>query len=1309
MMKLCNSFLRKWRFLLLLLLVLLVVNLGHVRASEKSPPEDWQLQGMLAALDDSDPDVWVAALEKMSDYDLESPVEIPAQRVEQIGKFLNNEDSDLRAAAVKAVGEMGSEAKQFIPQLLQLFSDEDSDVRDAAATAVGEMGSEAKQFIPQLQQLLRDEDSRVRDAAATAVGEMGSEAKQFIPQLQQLLRDENSGVRSAAVRAVGNLGSEAKQFIPQLLQLFSDEDWRVRYVVVWAVRDMGSEAKQLIPQLLQLFSDQNFFVRREAVEAVGKMGVEAKELIPQLLQLFSDEHFVVRYAAVRAVSSMGLEAKQLIPQLQQLLRDENSDVREAAATAVGEMGSEAKQLIPQLLQLFSDDASGLRRGAVRRAAAEAVGKMGSEAKQLIPQLQQLLRDENSDVREAAATAVGEIGSEAKQLIPQLQQLLRDENSDVRRAAAEAVGEIGSEAKQLIPQLQQLLRDENSDVREAAATAVGEMGSEAKQLIPELLQFFSDDQEYLVSGVREAIAMAVGNMEKEKLNTQQILRILNVAHRNRNTEAIVRFLAYFFSGGESNTVTLIQWLGSPKEYPHENNKFDNTRKEGKKVLNLFAENWEATENLDELRPELERQIAKVVDRVKWQPQDINLLTTHYKNLKDAKSTHADSINTKIKILKGIQVFSYIWKLLLLHAITWLILLSLYPKSPEIQTLFWHPLIRRIAGLGYVGLLLTWIPFLRSQLLSPFQPLLIADANLDSFNPQNYFPDSNVCLKNTHNLQPIKTAIAKVQYPIILEGESGLGKSMFLRYWAKTCKNLVVYLPASKCAQGAIAAIQAKVPISQTDRKFLENLIYNNALEICIDGLNEVTPDTRTKISYFVERHFWGHILLATQPLDWIPPSATKTYILQPLKRQQIRQFLQTRQFTPSAETSISQSEYEEACEEYLEKTFNSNKQSEEERKAVRRLLSNPMDLTIVAQILAQGKTPDLLNLQQQQYNVMAAAYEQVNFDSFPLAEFAETAYQMRLNDEINIPSEWKKELNCMENYKMVLRRQRNVEGNSGSQWYFRHDKIQEYFIVQTFIGEENQKLEQHINDPRFRGVYLLLATLLPYNEALLLREKLLINAAETKDHVVSDQFIQRLNSRSELSKNGENLNLVEIIKLLIVEKNNNINIEVNPSIEANPNTKVNPNTEFNPNTEVNPNIRSKSMSDSYGSKYDQREAGRNNIVDQEQSGSLDANMVGNAESGNQVIGTQNNYGSQEKQTLAEAAEEIQKLLKQLESNNPDATDAEKQAFVTASIPPSNRQRFVGALQAGGKEALKELLDNPYVNVGVAIVEGWQNPN
>jgi hypothetical protein len=86
--------------------------------------------------------------------------------------------------------------------------------------------------------------------------------------------------------------------------------------------------------------------------------------------------------------------------------------------------------------------------------------------------------------------------------------------------------------------------------------------------------------------------------------------------------------------------------------------------------------------------------------------------------------------------------------------------------------------------------------------------------------------------------------------------------------------------------------------------------------------------------------------------------------------------------------------------------------------------------------------------------------------------------------------------------------------------------------------------------------------------------------------------------------------------------------------------------------------------------------------------------------------QYNYESPEKQSLSEAAIEIQRLLKVLEETNPTATEADQKAFVSAGISPTMKQRAVGALQAGGKAALEEFLDNPYVNVGVAIVEGWR---
>ena len=95
-------------------------------------------------------------------------------------------------------------------------------------------------------------------------------------------------------------------------------------------------------------------------------------------------------------------------------------------------------------------------------------------------------------------------------------------------------------------------------------------------------------------------------------------------------------------------------------------------------------------------------------------------------------------------------------------------------------------------------------------------------------------------------------------------------------------------------------------------------------------------------------------------------------------------------------------------------------------------------------------------------------------------------------------------------------------------------------------------------------------------------------------------------------------------------------------------------------------------------------------------------AGNVE-GNQVI-----YASEQKQTLAQAADEIQKLLKQLEQTNPTATPEQQQAYVDAAISPTIKQRCVGALKAGVETGIEEFFDNSYVNVGKAVVKGWLKP-
>jgi uncharacterized protein YjbI with pentapeptide repeats len=106
------------------------------------------------------------------------------------------------------------------------------------------------------------------------------------------------------------------------------------------------------------------------------------------------------------------------------------------------------------------------------------------------------------------------------------------------------------------------------------------------------------------------------------------------------------------------------------------------------------------------------------------------------------------------------------------------------------------------------------------------------------------------------------------------------------------------------------------------------------------------------------------------------------------------------------------------------------------------------------------------------------------------------------------------------------------------------------------------------------------------------------------------------------------------------------------------------------------------------------------------GSKIGNFANSVEGNAQQRAAQYNYESSEKQSLEEAATEIQRLLRVLEETNPSATEGDRRNFVNLAVPPTLKQRAVGALQSAGKAALEEFLDNPYVNVGVAIVEGWR---
>jgi hypothetical protein len=354
-------------------------------------------------------------------------------------------------------------------------------------------------------------------------------------------------------------------------------------------------------------------------------------------------------------------------------------------------------------------------------------------------------------------------------------------------------------------------------------------------------------------------------------------------------------------------------------------------------------------------------------------------------------------------------------------------------------------------------------------------LLSDADLTHFDDVAYLKDIAVVDGPSRRSLPIHQAIPALLGKIVLEGDSGLGKTMFVRYLLKYSTRPVAYLPAEKCTEGVAEAILPKLQGECRDVGFLRALVCEGTLDLCIDGLDAISAKNRAKLSHFVMYNCQGNILITTRPTEWTPQQGYTTYHIQSLRQEQIEGFLRMCYRLLPVDVSMSRVEYMHACEIYLQQALGADL-PDRELTENQQALTNPMNLTLVALLCVYGKTPDLLRLMEQCYHLIAATYQQQNDDqNFPLLQFSERVYRMRLNDEGVIPHQrFEKEIDCLMRYAMILNRTSfDIYGNPVSEWYFRHEMIADFFILQAFLEENNHRVDRHLEDSRFKGVYALL--------------------------------------------------------------------------------------------------------------------------------------------------------------------------------------------------------------------------------------------
>ncbi len=1109
------------------------------------------LPRIVELLEDPDKDVRSSAAGALGALGPHAATALP-----RIVELLEDPDEDVRSNAADALGALGLYAAHHAPSIANLLRDDHAIARWSAARALGALGPPADTYAPVIAELLTDPNTVVRSNAAGALGTFGQLAATYAPSIAKLLSDPSATVRGDAVRALGTLGPHAATALPGIVELLRDPDDDVRSNAAYALGVLGMQAATYAPSIAELLADPDNGVRSGATEALGYLGEHAATALPRIAELLTHSDEDVRTSAASALSALGeldwiyqtrfqllasVGASNAIlppyipgvdvsdPQsIANLLNHPDWVLRANAVRALGALGGNAAKYAPSMAELLEEPNEN-----VRASAASAIGALGSHATTALPTIVRLLENRDEDVHSNAANALCAVGIHVATYAQNIAKLLKDPDDAICGRAANALGNLGPQAATHARDIAELLNNRRESAWHAAE-ALATLGKAAVTALPTIANLLGNRDGLDAS---EAVDILDGILaawtRSEKLDPREdpadraaassdgphwlpklLLQQIPLRPMDRDE---LRFLAHYFGGGNPEVEAWLDWVGLPPDIAvgQDPEAFRARYPDPAALLGSLRLLIPTARGNSSFLREVSASIATVarlgLETSGLGTANVSLLNELAAELDPTVRPAIESIAERIRREERIR-YGVLWavRILLIHLGFWVALVWLYPRSPRVQAIFfWNPWVRRLAGMGYVGLALTWVSPLRKRLLQPFASPMGAFAPRQEFAEGEYYSQRTVSREGGERGLPANRLVP-IRGRLVLVGESGLGKSWFVsRCLEGPDPESAVYLPAVRCEQGVVEGVAGLIHGQASDLDFLKSLVHVGALTVYIDGLNEASAGARNHVQSFLVRHPKANVLVTTQPMgDLKLPAGVEVWNLDPLAEAQVREFLCTR-WTSGAR---SRADYEKDVDAFLGRI---RSLSEPEARAPRKILSNPMDLTFVASLLLRGVGLDLFDLRRPLIRHAMEDYEGKEGHPFPTEQLAEVAYDMRCSGEVTT-DRLPQVFGVLEQHKLALVRRVSRGELEATEWRFRHDKIADFFLARALQAEEG-RMERHLGDPAFHGAYVYLAVSLPLPEADDLVALVAKHSDATGDHTVEHALNRILFDRTRAAK------------------------------------------------------------------------------------------------------------------------------------------------------------------------------------------------
>jgi HEAT repeat protein len=417
--------------------------------------------------------------------------------------------TDVRAAALRALGQIQPDPWQAAAALDRALRADDVALRRAAAGALVSMvavsSREAKrgragggapgqpaapeglatalQVVPVASRALADPDGNVRLQGAEALRHATALLHELVvlpvalefPPTSRLLtaqeRQQMEDYRAEVEReweGLAPLARELARQVPALGKAVADADLRVGLAASGTVEALA-EARQRLRQRAATVPPLPWKGAGEW-HPEDPLGQALKDAVPVLAKRLSADEVRARLASLYALESLGPEAARAAGEVVRALRDRDAFVRWGAARALGEMalkGEAAGKAVAGLAPLLKDD-----NAAARLGAAAALQRYGAAARGAVAELSAAVKEGDDELRLRAIAALAAVGPEAgKDAVAALVKALQAGEPEVRAASAGALGRVAPADKAAREALRKALDDPDAEVRGAASAAL----------------------------------------------------------------------------------------------------------------------------------------------------------------------------------------------------------------------------------------------------------------------------------------------------------------------------------------------------------------------------------------------------------------------------------------------------------------------------------------------------------------------------------------------------------------------------------------------------------------------------------------------------------------------------------------------------------------------------------------------------------------------------------------------------------------------------------------------------------------------